>query len=88
MDDFVLIKKLDFETFNVLIDRAKEILSKPKERLFTIDEVSELLKVDNQTAKTYIKNFNVPIVRISEKVIRYRESDILEKIINKNLVKK
>jgi transposase len=87
MDDFVLIKKLDFDTFNACIGQLREVLQKPKERVMSIEDVAEMLDIELQTAKKFIKKYKVPAVVLSEKTIRYKESEIWEKVINANILK-
>jgi hypothetical protein len=87
MEDFVLIKKLDFDAFNACIGQLKDVLQKPKERIMSVDDVAELLNVELQTAKKFIKKYKVPAVVLSEKTIRYKESDVNERIINANILK-
>jgi len=87
MSDFVLIKKLDFEQFNACIGQLKEVLHKPKERILTLEQVADLLILDIQTAKKFIKKYKVPAVVLSEKTIRYKESEVMEKIINANILR-
>jgi hypothetical protein len=87
MSDFILIEKLDFEAFNACIGQLKEVLHKPKERIMSVEDVAELLNVELQTAKKFIKKYKVPAVVLSEKTIRYKESEVIEKIINANIIK-
>ena len=87
MKDFVLIEKLDFDTFNACIGQLKEVLHKPKERIMTIEEVAEFLKLEVQATKAFIKKYKVPVSVLSEKTKRYKESDIMERIINANILK-
>ena len=87
MSNYVMIEKVDFEQFNACIGQLKEVLNKPKERIMSIEDVAELLNVELQTAKKFIKKYKVPAVVLSEKTIRYKESEVMEKIINANILK-
>ena len=88
MSDFILIEKPDFDQLNGCIGELKNLLHKPKEHIMTIEEVAEFLKIEVPTAKKYVERFNVPVSVLSEKTKRYKESDIIEKIFNANILKK
>ena len=87
MSDFILIEKPDFDAINACIRQLEKTLNKPKECIMTIEAVAEFLNVEVPTAKKYVERFNVPVSVLSEKTKRYKESDIIEKIFNANILK-
>lgn len=48
----------------------------PNKPLMTAAEVAELLQVEEGTVKQWVKAKRIPVVRLSERLYRFRRSDI------------
>lgn len=50
--------------------------------LLTTEEVIQLLRISKRTLQTYRSEYRIPFLRISSKVIRYREIDVLNFLLS------
>ena len=57
----------------------KKQVEKPhREKLYTIDEMASMLKVEKRTLVEWVQHRRIPYVRVDEKLIRFRVSDIVQ----------
>jgi len=48
------------------------------DRLLTIKEVADYLKVDYESVRRYYKSGQLPVVKIANKWVRIKESDLIK----------
>lgn len=53
--------------------------------LLTINEASKLLKVSRRTLYNYIKSGKLPCIKLSNRALRFKETDIM-RIISENTI--
>ncbi|MCS7135306.1 MAG: helix-turn-helix domain-containing protein [Candidatus Aenigmarchaeota archaeon] len=56
------------------------------QRLLSIKEACEILRLSKRTLYSYIKSGKLPCVRLSSKAIRLRETDIMELISERTII--
>lgn len=56
--------------------QVEVVAEEEKERLFTVEEMCTLMKVDRRTLTDWVQYRKIPFVRLDGKYIRFRLSDI------------
>ncbi|HOC92832.1 MAG TPA: helix-turn-helix domain-containing protein [bacterium] len=56
----------------------------PKERLYSIPEMSKMIQVDERTLVEWVQYRRIPHVRVDEKLVRFKLSDIAKWVRDKN----
>lgn len=54
-------------------------------QLLTVDEACRMLKVSRKTLYNYIKRSKIPVVKLSNRAIRIRETDIMSLITERTI---
>ncbi|GEM_PF-1664888 len=56
----------------------------PKERLYSIPEMSKMIQVDERTLVEWVQYRRIPHVRVDNKLVRFKLSDIAKWVRDKN----
>lgn len=54
--------------------------------LLTVDEACKILKICRKTLYNYMKRGKIPVVKLSNRAIRIRETDIMSLISEKTII--
>lgn len=72
-------------TVNFMSKMINNIRDKTHIELLTINEASKLLKVSRRTLYNYIKSGKLPCIKLSNRALRFKETDIM-RIISENTI--
>ncbi len=56
----------------------------PRERLYSIPEMSKMIQVDERTLVEWVQYRRIPHVRVDNKLVRFKLSDIAKWVRDKN----
>jgi len=55
-----------------------------REKLYTFDEMCQMLQLDRRTLYEWVQYHKIPYVRVNEELVRFRLSDIAQWVKSKN----
>jgi excisionase family DNA binding protein len=67
-----------------MISMAKKKKLPPKERLFTMEEMANILQVEKRMLVEWVQYRRIPYVMVDGSLIRFRMSDIAKWVKDKN----
>lgn len=68
--------------------RQEENIPQEKEKMYSFQEMCQILQVDRRTLLEWVQYHRIPYVRVNEKLVRFRMSDIEKWVVEKNKHKK
>lgn len=68
------------------ITRDKKYIVDESLRLLTIEDVSKILCISKRTVYNYIKEGKLPFIKLSNRALRFKESDLI-KLISERTVR-
>lgn len=55
-----------------------------KEKMYTFQEMCQILQVDRRTLLEWVQYHKIPYVRVNEELVRFRMSDIEKWVVEKH----